>query len=176
MKKIIAILLLAVFAWETAVPDAGAAARKKVSPGSIAGLVREYALYEGFDVVSVGSLGLGLVRLIGRRTAETEEEKAVFDLMGGLRKVVVVEYVGAGQDKIDSFNRKMSDLLEGVEKIVEVKEDGEKLDIYGMPSDDGEKIEDVIVFIPEDCTLVCIFGSINSQDVIRLMELEKEDE
>ena len=87
MKKIIAILLLAVFAWETAVPDAGAAARKKVSPGSIAGLVREYALYEGFDVVSVGSLGLGLVRLIGRRTAETEEEKAVFDLMEELRTI-----------------------------------------------------------------------------------------
>lgn len=177
MKKIIAILLLAAFALGMAVPDAGAAARKKkVNSGAVAGLVREYTFYEGFDVVSVGGLGLGLVKMIGRRVAETEEEKAAFDLFDGIRKVIVVDYMAAGQDKIASFNRKMSGLLEGAEKIVEVRDDGENLDIYGMTSDDGNRIEDVIVFIPEECSLICLFGNINSQNVIELIEMEMADE
>lgn len=177
MKRIIAILLLAAFAFGQGIPEAGAEAMsKKVSPGAVASLVRTYNVYEGFDVVSVGGIGLNLVKLIGRHAVETAEEKAALDLIGGVRKIVVVEYEGASTDRKASFNRKMADLLENSEKIVEVKEDGETVNIYGMTSDDGEKIDDVIVFIPEDCTLVCLFGSISSQKVVELIELEMADE
>lgn len=177
MKRIIAILLLVVFACGQGIPEAGAATRsKKVNPGDVASLVRTYNLYEGFDVVSVGGLGLSLVKLIGRHAVETAEEKAALDLIGGIRKIVVVEYEDASMDRKASFNRKMTGLLENAEKIVEVKEDGDTVNIYGMTSDDGEKIDDVIVFIPEECTLVCLFGSISSQKVVELIELEMENE
>lgn len=177
MKRIIAIILLAVFACCQGIPEAGAATQsEKVNSDAVADLVRTYNVHEGFDVVSVGGLGLSLVKLIGRHAVETAEEKAALDLIGDVRKIIVVEYEDASVDMKTSFNRKMADLLENTEKIIEVKEDGETVNIYGMTSDDGEKIDDAIVFVPEESALICLFGSISSQKVVELIELEMGDE
>ena len=172
MKRLITIVLLAAFTVGSALPGAAAADRKKVNTGAVAGLVREYNVYPGFEVVSVGGLGLGLVRMIAKASAESEEERVALEILDGLRKVIVVEYEGADENRKDSFSRKVARLLENAEKIVEVKEDGETLDIYGTSASGGERLDDLIVFIPEDCTLICLFGSISSDKIADIIEME----
>ena len=117
MKRLITIVLLAAFTVGSALPGAAAADRKKVNTGAVSGLVREYNVYPGFEVVSVGGLGLGLVRMIAKASAETEEDRQVLEVLDGLRKVIVVEYEDADDDRRDSFNRKAESLLENAEKI-----------------------------------------------------------
>lgn len=165
-------VLLAAFTVGAALPRAAAADRKKVNSGAVAGLVREYNVYPGFEVVSVGGLGLGLVRMIAKASAGSEEDRKMMEILDGLRKVIVVEYEGADDSRKDSFNRKAAKLLENAEKIVEVKEDGETLDVYGTSSSGGERLDDLIVFIPEDCTLICLFGSISSDKIADIIEME----
>lgn len=172
MKRLITIVLLAAFTVGPALSGAAAAERKKVNTGAVAGLVREYNVYPGFEVVSVGGLGLGLVKMIAKASAESEEDRQVLEVLDGLRKVIVVEYEDADDDRRDSFNRKAASLLENAEKIVEVKEDGETLDIYGTSASGGERLDDLIVFIPEDCTLICLFGSISSDKIADIIEME----
>ncbi len=174
MKKWISTVLLVIFTAGLGLPEAMAAGRKKVNSGTVADLVREYNLYPGFDVVSVGGLGLGLVRMIAKASAETPEERAVMGVLDGLRKVIVVEYEEAECSRKDSFNRKVSVLLDDAEKMVEVKDDGETVNIYGTSSSDGEYIDDLIVFIPEDCTLVCLFGRVSAEKVADILQMANE--
>ena len=172
MKRFIAMVLLAALTVGSALPGAAAADRKKVNTGAVTSLVREYNVYPGFEVVSVGGLGLGLVRMIAKASAETEEDRQVLEVLDGLRKVIVVEYEDADDDRRDSFNRKAASLLENAEKIVEVKEDGETLNVYATSASGGERLDDLIVFIPEDCTLICLFGSISSDKIADIIEME----
>lgn len=75
MKRLITIVLLAAFTVGSALPGAAAADRKKVNTGAVAGLVREYNVYPGFEVVSVGGLGLGLVKMTSEKTRSTEKPR-----------------------------------------------------------------------------------------------------
>lgn len=171
MKRLIAIVLLAAFAAGIGSPESKASGRK-VNSGDMASLVREYNLYQGFDVVSVSGLGLGLVKMIAKASAENEEDRMALEVIDGLRKIIVVDYMAAEQDRKDSFSRKAAGLLKNAEKIIEVKEDGETVNVYGTAASDGDRIDDLIVFIPEECTLICLFGSISSDKIADIVEME----
>lgn len=171
MKRFIAIVLLAAFAAGMGYQESKAAGRK-VNSGDMASLVREYNLYQGFDVVSVGGLGLGLVKMIAKASAESEEDRMALEAIDGLRKIIVVDYEAAEQDRKDSFSRRAVRILKDAEKILEVKEDGETVNIYGTTASDGERIDDLIVFIPEECTLICLFGSISADKIADIVEME----
>ncbi len=167
MKRIIVFLVAVAIVAGTAV-EAGARA-KKARSGELIGLVKNYKHEDGFEVVSVGSLGMGLMKMIARASAETEEDKAAIDVIKDIGKVVVVEYSDADSGRRDSFNSRIAKVLDGAEKIVEVKDDGETVNIYGTSADDGESIDDIVIFIPEDCTLVCLFGTISSKNIADLV-------
>lgn len=174
MKKIITIMLITVFTacvgMQVLVAGIPAVQQtRKVNSSAVTNLVRGYGSVEGFEVVSVGSLGLGLVKLISNIAVEDEEDKAALAVLDNLRRVVVVDYEDAEKPQKDAFVQKMTDLLEGAEKIIEVKDEGETLNIYGTCSDKGDTIDDLIVFIPEDYTLICLFGSISADKVADLI-------
>ena len=55
--------------------------------------------------------------------------------------------------------------------IMEIKDEGETLNLYGTSSDDGSSIEDIILYVPEDHTLICLFGSISSQKIADIVKM-----
>ena len=171
MKKIISILLLAVMTAGTTIPAKAVTDTRKVDAKAVIDLIKEYKVQEGFEVVSVGGLGLGLVRMIAKASADCQEDREILDILDNLNKIIVVEYEDAGQSGRDSFNRKMEGILEGREKIMEIKDEGETLNLYGTSSDDGSSIEDIILYVPEDHTLICLFGSISSQKIADIVKM-----
>ena len=194
MKKLITILLIVVLAGgtgltacsastgktktETAEAGTEAAIKKEaqhhnVNSGAVTDLIREYNLTEGFETVSVGGLGLGLVRMIAKASMD-EEERAALEIMDGLRKVVVLDYEDADSSQRESFTRKMTDILDRAEKILEVKDEEDILNIYGTCANDGDSIDDLIIFCPGDYSLICLFGSVSAQKVADLIEMANE--
>ncbi len=171
MKKILAILMMAVIAVGSVI-EAGAVNRK-VRSSEVVDLVKNYNHEDGFEVVSVGSLGMGLARMVARAAAETEEDKAALGVINNINKVVAVEYSDIAPAKKEAFNAKLSKLLDGAEKIIEVKDDGDTVNIYGTSADNGETIDDIIIFVPEECALVCLFGSVSSKNIAGLVEMSK---
>ena len=135
MKKIISILLLAVMTAGTTIPAKTVTDTRKVDAKAVIDLIKEYKLQEGFEIVSVGGLGLGLVRMIAKASADCPEDREMLEILDNLNRILVVEYEDAGQSGRDSFNRKMEDILEGREKIMEIKDEGETLNLYGTSSD-----------------------------------------
>ena len=103
-----------------------------------------------------------------------EDEKAALGILRDINKVVVVSYDEADEAKQQAFNARMEKVLDGAEKILEVKDEGETVNIYGTSVNGGESIDDLMIFIPEDCTLVCILGSISAERIADLIEKANE--
>ena len=104
----------------------------------------------------------------------SEDEKAALGILRDINKVVVVSYDEADEAKQQAFNARMGKVLDGAEKILEVKDEGETVNIYGTSVNGGESIDDLMIFIPEDCTLVCILGSISAERIADLIEKANE--
>ena len=158
---------------ETAATIKKGAEYKNTNSGAVTDLIREYNLTEGFETVSVGGLGLGLIKMIAKPSMD-EEERAALEIMDGLRRIVVLDYEDADPSKRESFTRRMTDILDRAEKIMEVKDEGDILNIYGTCADDGDSIDDLMIFSPGDCSLICLFGSISSQKVADLIEMAND--
>lgn len=147
--------------------------RGKASTRDVISLVRNYKHHDDFEVISVGKLGLSLAHMIANASAD-EDEKAALGILRDINKVVVVNYDEADVAKQQAFNVRMGKILYGAEKILEVKEEGETVNIYGTSVNGGESIDDLIIFIPEDCSLVCILGSISAERIADLIEKTNE--
>ena len=74
----------------------------------------------------------------------------------------------------NSFERKVSAILDDAEKIIEVKDGGDSLNVYGTMSKKGDRIEDLVIFIPEDCAMICLFGSISTDKIAELVKVTNE--
>ena len=107
-------------------------------------------------------------------SAETEEDRAALAILNGINKVVVVTYEDATEAKQKEFNSKLSKLLNNAEKILEVKDEGDTVNIYGTSVNGGESIDDLMIFIPEDYTLICILGSISAERIADLIKIANE--
>ena len=163
MKKIISIIMLVFMTAGAGIVQASAA-NDKLNEADLAKVIAKYENEEGFETMTFGSLSMGLIKLIANATASKEDKQAL-DILSGINKFVIVEYEDAPSAKKAAFNKEVSALLSGVEKIVEVKESGDSVDIYGSLSMDGERIENVVIHVSDGGSLVCFFGSVKTSDL-----------
>lgn len=170
MKKLIAFIMLVIMTAGTGISQAAVAKDKE----GIADLISKYEGKDGFTIISLGSFPMGLVKMVANQSAEASEDREALDILDGIHKFVVVEYEEASAEKKKAFSKELSALLKDAEKMIEVKDGGDSVDIYGTLSKDGEKITDVIIHIPEDCTFVCFFGSIRTEDLGDVVKMTNE--
>ena len=166
-------LLTAALTAGTIVPAAAVPKEKKVDAEKVLNLINDYREKDGFDIVSMGGLTWGLIKMVAKSSASEADRKAL-EVLDGLNRFVVVEYHGADTNARDAFSRKAEEILDGVEKIIEIKEGGETMNIYGTLSKDGKLIKDIIIFVPEDCSLLCFMGSIDTESLGEVVKMTNE--
>ena len=65
--------------------------------------------------------------------------------------------------------------LEEAEKIIEVKDEEDTLLVYGTTGKEGgETINDIIIYVPADCALICFWGSIKFDKLADLIKAANE--
>lgn len=186
MKKIIFVILV----WAAAIlpgsagnsngsvrnseTSAGSRERTTVNTRRVISAIRDYRYEPGFEVVSVGKFWMGLTRIAAGLAVETEEERRALSILNNIDKIVVVEYEDASEAKRREFDSRLSGLLDRAEKIVEVKDEEDILYIYGTSVNDAESIDDLMIYIPEDYTLICILGSISAEKIADLIKMANE--
>lgn len=179
MKKIISIFLIAAFAANMAGKEAAAGTPDegrpdKINSDAVAELIRDYNLEEGFEVVSVGGLGLGLIRMMAKVSADNEEDRAAIEIIDQMKRIIVVDYGEVEASRKTSFERKITSILDKGEKIMEIKDEDDMVNIYGAGSDDGDSISDLIIYNPGECALICLFGKISSKKIADLIVMANE--
>lgn len=156
MKKYLLILLLLL-------PLTASAARpaKRVSQAELSSIVSEFRHADGVEVVKLGRLATALVR--GAAAHIDDEDGEVRELrraLRGIKGVTVMEYESAAPEVRERVNRRLSSILGKREILMEVKDDGEKVQIFGVLDDATGLVRDIVFHSPSDCALICMFGSL----------------
>ena len=147
------------------------AAQAYAQPEQIRTLISEYRHEPGVDVVDLGGVALGLLRATIRTQTDNEQDQKAIDLLRGIKRLTVLDLSEASQNVRDSFLRKAKRALSGEEMLMEAKDGGETVRVYGTSSADGNLLQDIII-LAED-TLISIKGKIRMDQVNDLIGTAK---
>ena len=136
-------------------------------------LVSEYKGTQGFDVVDFGGLGLGLLKAAARTAAETPEDREALKLFDGLKRLTIVDFEEAAPEVKEKFLRKVNRILSTGEMLLEAKDDGETVRVYGSSSKDGQTLQDIALLA--DDALIFIRGSIKTDQIEALIGQAEND-
>ena len=136
-------------------------------------LVSEYKGTQGFDVVDFGGLGLGLLKAAARTAAETPEDREALKLFDGLKRLTIVDFEEAAPEVKEKFLRKVNRILNTGEMLLEAKDDGETVRVYGSSSKDGKTLQDIALLA--DDALIFIRGSIKTDQIEALIDQADHD-
>ena len=131
--------------------------------GQLRTLVNEFRDEPGVEVVDLGGVALGLLRATIRTQARNEQDQKALDVLRSIKRLTVLDFSGAAQSVKDRFLRKAKRILASEEMLLEAKDGGETVRIYGLSSDDGNLLEDVII-LAEDA-LISVKGRIRIDQV-----------
>ena len=136
-------------------------------------LVSSYKGTEGFDIVDLGGVSLTLLKAAARTAAETPEDREALKVFNGLKRLTVVDFSEAAPDAREQFLSKAKRILNKGEMLMEAKDGGETVRIYGNSSDDGTLLEDIAILAGD--ALIFIRGSIRTDQIEALMKQADRD-
>jgi hypothetical protein len=144
------------------------AARAAEQPEQIRTLVNEYRDEPGVEVVDLGSIALGLLRATIRTQAGNEQDRKALDVLRSIKRLTVMDLSDAAPDVRERFLRKAKQALAGEEMLLEAKDGGENVRVYGVSSADGSVLHDITVLA--DDALICIKGKIRMHQIGELIK------
>ena len=136
-------------------------------------LVSDYRGTQGFEIVDVGSLGLGLLKAAAKTAAETPEDREALKVFDGLKRLTIVDFSDATPEVKEKFLRKANRILEQGELLMEAKDEGETVRIYGSSSKDGNVLQDIALLAGD--ALLFVRGSIRSDQIEALIDQAEND-
>ena len=141
------------------------------TPEKIGDIVKQYSHREGFEVMNLGRLLMGTLRAAALLDSDMDEEdRAALNAFSRVNRLVVVDFEDASEADKTSFRRKVEKVLDKMELIVEAKDSGETIRIYGIQNDTN--LKDVILY-SSDGTLLSVSGSIDLEHIGELMEMNQ---
>lgn len=163
MKKVILLLAIAVLTAGTChTSDA-----RPVPERRLVNIVNSFRGTGGFEIVKVGRLGMTLARSVVGMSEEASdpETKQVLDLIDGVHRVLVVDYEDASERERSIFSSRVGSALASCDLLMSAEDDGSSVNIYGRFDEKSGNVEDLVLFVPEDCALVCVFGKVSMENV-----------
>lgn len=165
MKKFLLLIALLL-------PLAASAARpaKRVSRSEVASIVSDFRHCKGVEVVKMGWLGTALLRGLAVHMDERDADmQALRNVFRGLRNVTVLEYEGAAPDIRARLDKRIALALGRSELLMEAHDGGTGMQLFGVVDEATGMVHDLVMRAPDDCTLICLFGSISMDAVGKLM-------
>ena len=132
------------------------AQQAKIEKSQIKGLIREYKGKTGFEGINLGSMLLSLAKL------SDDEDAAAFK---GIKSMTIADLSGCDSQTRGSFKKDFEKLIGTAQVLMEARDEGEAVRMYGNCLPDGSTIENLIIYCEEDCTLICLWGTIDSKNI-----------
>lgn len=177
MKRILFAILLAALTFTGCAGRSGKS-HDSVKQGElksdIYSLLSEYKSQSGFEMIRLGSFGTALMRSGLSLAAKTDEEADDEDLhkalsvVKGVKGIAIVDYEDVKLTVRDEFNARLKAIFDRSELLMEAKDEDDDMLIYGSVSEDGGTLSDMVLYVPEDCALICLFGNIPSEAIAEI--------
>ena len=135
--------------------------------GLIRTLVNEFRDQPGFEVVDMGPVALGLIRAAARGEVKNEEDRKALQVFKDIKRLTILDFSDADAAHKEKFLRKAKRVLAEEEMLMEAKDGGETVRIYGMSNAAGDILEDIILLA--DDALISVRGKIRADLVGELV-------
>ena len=135
--------------------------------GKIRTLMNEFRDEPGFEVVDMGPLALGLIRAAARTEAKNDDDRKALQVFKDIKRLTVLDFSDADAAHKEKFLRKAKRILADEEMLMEAKDDGETVRIYGLSNAAGNILEDIILLAGD--ALISVRGKIRADLVGELV-------
>lgn len=132
----------------------------------------EFRQYKGAKVMELGNaanLIKGFASLAGEQI--DDDTKKAMDALKDVDELSVVTFEGCSDEDKKAITDKLDIIFEKAEVLMEANDDGEAVRIFGTSKEGTNLVNDVIVYIPTSCTVVCLFGSISLEDLTQMINV-----
>lgn len=121
------------------------------------------------ELGSAATLIKGIAGLSGE--AEDDDTKKALEAIKDIDDLTVLTFEDCSDEDKKVIKSKLESILEKAEILLEASEDGEKVQIFGTSKEGTNVVNDVIVYIPDECTVVCLMGSISMDDLTQMINV-----
>ena len=135
--------------------------------GKLRTLVDEFRNEPGFEMVDMGPIALGLIRAAARSEAKTEEDRKALQIFKDIKHLTVLDFSDAEAARKEKFLRKAKRVLADEEVLMEAKDEGETVRVYGLSNAAGDILEDIIILAGD--ALISVRGKIRADLVGELV-------
>ena len=138
----------------------------KISKVKVSSLVSQYRGKQGVEVIEIGRLGTALLKGVAAMADGNDKDtREALTALKGIKELTIISYEDAEAVLKQKINGKVEKMLKGVELLMEAKDDGETMRIYGTFNEKTGKVSDVGIFSPTDGTFIFLAGSFNLEDI-----------
>lgn len=142
---------------------------KAVSKTRITSVISECRSYNGVELVRLGRVATAALKVVIRSAAiDDPDAREALKLMKGLRGITVMDYEGCSDADKDRISDTLDRALSGSDMLMEAKDEGETMRIYGVVDDKSDTVRDFVLYSPSDCALICFFGSISMETIAKM--------
>ena len=135
--------------------------------GKIRTLVNDFRNEPGFEVVDMGPVALGLIRAAARGEVKNDDDRKALQVFKDIKRLTILDFSDADAARKEKFLRKAKRILADEEMLMEAKDDGETVRIYGLSNAAGNILEDIIILAGD--ALISVRGKIRADLVGELV-------
>ena len=136
--------------------------------GKIRTLVNDFRDQPGFEVVEMGPVALGLIRAAARGEVKNDDDRKALQVFKDIKRLTILDFSDADAARKEKFLRKAKRILADEEMLMEAKDDGETVRIYGLSNAAGNILEDIIILAGD--ALISVRGKIRADLVGELIQ------
>lgn len=159
MKKILSLVLIATSLILSASTNVFAAGSGKHTQDAVSAVIKKYSGEHGAESMNLGRIGLGAFRAVIRLSSD-KDDRAMMELTRHIHGMSMMEYEDCSARVRKQISADVEAALSGAGLLMELHDDDETVRIYGTVAADGKSVSDTVIFIPEDCMLICFYGSV----------------
>ena len=135
--------------------------------GKLRTLVNEFRDEPGFEIVDMGPLALGLIRAAARTEAKNDDDRKALQVFKDIKHLTILDFSDAEASRKEKFLRKAKRVLADEEMLMEAKDGGETVRVYGLSNAAGDVLEDIILLAGD--ALISVRGKIRADLVGELV-------
>jgi len=144
--------------------------RESISRQQISSLISDCRNYEGAELVQLGRITTGALKGALRIASISDSEvRDILQLTKGIKSISVFDFDNCSDHHKDIIITRIDKILSGRELLMEAKDGRDRFTIYGVIDDEGGTVQDFIMYAPQDCALICLFGTIPVEKAIHII-------
>lgn len=141
-----------------------------VSKSQLSAFISDCRRYDGVEVVRLGGLtAMALKATIRLAAADDPDARELVKVISNIKKVIVFDYDDCEPVVRNKINRKLDRILSGSDLLLETREDGQAMQIYGVIDERAGTVRDFVMHDASGSSLICFFGSISIDKLSRVL-------